>query len=281
MFKNFFSYAFFLLTPLILPGADSSGNLILSVDAKCQNICTGPDGPVGPIGPTGPTGSQGSVGPDGNIGPQGPIGPTGSQGIVGPEGDVGPLGPTGPTGAQGPVGPDGNIGPAGATGATGLTGPTGPTGLTGPTGATGRTGATGATGLTSAVGYFANPVIQIVNGGDTVDLTSLLATTGGFSLDGTSVLIPATGDYLIQYEILTTSNTASVVLVGSLSGVFESSAYGVIGLDTYITGMALLPLIGGETLSIVSNLIGAFTTAQSPLVDIPTSPVTLTIVRMQ
>lgn len=281
MFKNFFSYAFFLLTPLILPGADSSGNLVPSVDAKCQNICTGPDGPVGPTGPTGPTGSQGSFGPDGNIGPQGPTGPTGTQGIVGPEGAVGPLGSTGPTGAQGPVGPDGNIGPAGATGATGLTGATGPTGLTGPTGATGGTGATGATGLTSAFGYFANPGIQAVAISGTVDLTEMLKGSGGFALSNNGVLIPATGDYLVQYEILTATANVSVVLVGSLSGVFQSSVYGLVGVDTNLTGMALLSLIGGETLTIVNNLTGAFNTSQSTGAIFPTSPVSLTIMRMQ
>jgi hypothetical protein len=163
-----------------------------------------------------------------------------------------------------------------------LTGATGPTGLTGTTGATGQTGATGATGQTSAFGSFANPAIQLVNPGDTIDLTSMLTGSGGFALSGTGILIPVTGDYLVQYEILTSSNTASAVLVGSLSGVFQSSVYGLIGADTNITGMALLPLIGGETLSIVNNLaVGVFSTSPATSVDVPTSPVTLTIMLMQ
>lgn len=283
MLKNIFSYAFFLLaTPLILPGADSSGNLVLSVDAKCQDICTGPEGPVGPIGPTGPTGSQGPFGPEGDVGPLGPTGPTGAQGIVGPDGNVGPLGPTGPTGAQGPVGPDGNVGPAGATGATGLTGPTGPTGLTGATGSTGPTGPTGPTGITSAFGSFLNPAPQLVGVGDSIDLTVMAEGFGGFQLSGTSILIPATGKYLVQYEILVDDTGASVLLVGSLSGAFQSSVYGVAGGESLIIGTAVLSLIGGETLSIVNNTsVGAYSTTQSPSAIIPTIPVALTILRLQ
>ena len=283
MLKNIFSYAFFLLaTPLILPGVGFSENLVLSVDAKCHDICTGPEGPVGPIGPTGPTGPQGPVGPDGNIGPQGPTGPTGAQGIVGPDGNVGPIGLTGPTGAQGPVGPDGNIGPAGATGATGLTGATGPTGFTGATGSTGPTGATGATGLTSAFGAFINPSPQAVAVGDPIDLTVMTEGFGGFQLSGTGILIPTTGQYLVQYEILVDDTGASVLLVGSLSGGFPSSVYGVAGSDSLIIGTAILSLIGGETLSIFNNTtVGTYNTAQTPLTIIPTIPVALTILRLQ
>ena len=281
MFKKIFPSALLVLTQAMILGADPGENQKFAIDGKCKDICTGPEGPIGPIGVTGPTGPQGPFGPEGDVGPQGPTGPTGSQGGFGPDGSVGPIGPTGPTGAQGPFGPDGNVGAAGATGPTGITGPTGPIGPTGATGATGQTGATGATGITTAFGYFINPQVQLVAGSGVIELRSMLESFGGFELSETGVLIPSSGEYLIQYQILTDNDNTSVYIEGTISGILPASVYGLVDGETYITGRAILNLVGGETISIVNNNAGPFNTALAPNTAFGTIPVALTITKIR
>lgn len=282
MLKNSFSYVFFVLAvPLVLLGAGPSGNLPLSIDAKCHDFCQGlqgpigPEGPVGPIGPTGPTGAQGDVGPQGPVGPLGPTGPTGSQGDVGPQGPVGPIGPTGATGAQGDTGRDGAEGPRGSTGATGPTGPTGPTGATGPT------GSIGASGAVLGYAYAVSSVTQAVSLGAQILLPQLVSQSGGFASFGSGVLIPADGLYQVIYQVTTDNGASSVTLVGSISGFITSTAFGNNGGGSRVNASAIVFLEGGEVVQLQNNTNGAFNTVQSPNTTLSTIPVELIILWLQ
>lgn len=283
MLRNVFSFTFCVIaTPFILLGADSFEKLPLGVDGKCQEVCQGPRGPIGPAGP------QGDVGPQGPVGPSGPIGPTGPQGDVGPQGAVGPIGSTGPTGPQGPVGPSGLDGPIGPTGPTGTAGPAGPDGASGargPTGATGVTGPTGSTGPTgtiAAYAYFTNHSVQAVAASGVINLTTMETEFGGFSLTGTGVTVPATGVYLIKYQVNCDSSVISVFIRGSITGNIGSTSFGNNGGNSIVTGSAIQLLAAGETLTLMNNnTVTAFNTNQSSNTAQGTIPVGLSIMRLQ
>ena len=283
MLKNIFSFTFCVIaTPLILFGADASEKLSLGFDAKCQEVCQGPRGPIGPTGP------QGDVGPQGPVGPLGPTGSTGTQGDVGPQGPVGPVGSTGPTGSQGPFGPDGLDGPLGPTGPTGTAGPAGPDGAigargpTGATGVTGPTGPTGPTGIISSYAYFTNHSIQAVAASGAIDLTTMEKEFGGFSLSGTGIAVPATGFYLIKYQVNTDNPDISVIINGSVSGNIAATSFGNNGGNTIVTGSAILQLNGGEILTLMNNnTVTSFNTRQSTNATQGTIPVGLSIMRLE
>ena len=186
----------------------------------CEKPKRGPPGPRGPNGATGATGAtgaagttDGATGATGATGPTGPSGATGETGATGPTGatgatgETGATGLTGPTGATGANGETGATGPTGATGATGVTGPTGPTGPTGATGVTGPTGPTGATGgvLGSFLSIYQTASQSVGNSANLGISWSTVSASNVFTFvpPATTITIPTTGTYRIQYGVST------------------------------------------------------------------------------
>ncbi|PFZ88953.1 collagen-like triple helix repeat-containing protein [Bacillus wiedmannii] len=103
---------------------------------------------------------------------------------------------TGPTGPVGPTGPAG-----------GPTGPTGVTGATGPTGAIGLTGATGPTGVCNCPSIMAEiqgTGLQIVANNTQQPISFTGGTevgNGTVAVNGTDIILPETGSYVICYTI--------------------------------------------------------------------------------
>ena len=243
--------AFALLNAASVSAAVDHSNIFSHV-ARCSEAGRGPVGKAGPVGPTGPTGSQGGFGIDGFVGPQGVTGPTGDPGISGAFGVAGEVGITGPTGEAGPQG------------FSGLFGATGPDGGGGVTGTSGVTGPAGLTGLYRGYASFYTTTSQNnISSGVVVALTTLMTQSGGFSLSGGGVLIPADGFYQIRYTV-SCADVASVVLIGTESGVINSSSTGTIRDDGNIFGGTIAFLQSGETVALRNNLTGPFSTLTPP-----------------
>lgn len=104
-------------------------------------------------------------------------------------------------------------------------GPTGPTGLTGPTGPTGATGLTGATGPTGPAGVINNAYggvynssvqflsFQAINNFVPLTLNTSLPSDDVISATNT-LTIQESGNYLIGYNVLVSSNRALDVAIG-------------------------------------------------------------------
>ena len=228
---------------------DSKIPNLISHEASCHNSeRRGLDGLLGPIGATGATGAQGGAGPQGNLGPRGETGPTGDVGPFGNQGSEGAIGASGPTGTQGVVG---FTGPLGYTGNTGRLGFTGYTGFTGGAGEAGQ--------ILGYAQYYSTAVLSNIASGSIVSLNVLTFQSGGFSLSGSSAVVPADGFYQIRYTV-SVSEVASVILVGNVTGVIDSSATGTIRTDGNIFGNVIVALRGGETVSIRNNGTGTFST---------------------
>jgi hypothetical protein len=178
------------------------------------------------------------------------------------------------------------MGIMGATGPTGATGPAGATGATGPSGIGGVTGPTGPTGPAGAVLGFAFLINQATQGGPiasgaVVNLTTIGDQSGGFSISGGGVVVPASGTYLIYYQIIADSGSASAVLSGSTSGAFPSTAFGNDLGNTLFGGSVIIDLVGGETLTIRNNGTGTFSTIMNSSTILSASPVEMSLLRLQ
>jgi hypothetical protein len=105
---------------------------------------------------------------------------------------------------------------------------------------------------------------------------------GGFSTAGLGARIPATGVYLIQFQVSASNGFISVLLNGTSSGNIATSAYGNNGGNLVITGSAIASLVGGEIITLRNNSTTVpFTTLQSVNATYATIPVGLIIMRLQ
>ncbi len=218
------------------PGAGATGATGVGVTGATGATGVGITGATGAtgVGITGATGATG-VGVTGATGATG-VGITGATGATG----VGVTGATGATGVgiTGATGATG-VGVTGATGATGVgvTGATGATGVgvTGATGATGVgvTGATGARGPTGIGSGSNNSVISLFSNSTNVfsPLQSIMTQIGIFNVVANtpvgspvnydpfsrSIILNATGYFLISYKVSVRSNTYSNFQIYSLT----------------------------------------------------------------
>lgn len=279
MIQKLVLYAIFSFVPLNLMHADPILEAIKGINAKCKDVCQGPQGPIGPEGPVGPEGAQGPAGPEGDVGPMGPAGPLGPQGPAGPQGNVGPQGPVGPLGPQGPAGPEGDVGPEGPVGPAGPTGAQGPAGTAGSTGATGATGATGSSLLLNGYAFYLASAGQLnIIAGNQVLLQVMEIQSGGFSLTGGGATVPATGTYQIYYQVTPDAGNVALILSGSTSGTIIPSSFGNDSSgNAMIAGSVITQLVAGETVSIINNSATTFNTTTTPAATLPTIPVQMTI----
>uniref|UniRef100_UPI00403B1E98 BclA C-terminal domain-containing protein n=1 Tax=Paenibacillus xylaniclasticus TaxID=588083 RepID=UPI00403B1E98 len=152
-----------------------------------------------------------------------------------------------------------------ATGATGATGVTGAIGATGATGATGETGATGPA-LTNVHAFAANTTgagISVLLGGTPIPLPNNQILSGGITVNvaNDTFTVPVAGDYLITYQVNTTTalalgtrliingavNTPSTRPVALAASSFNNVIITTLAANSTIT-LELFGLLGGATL---------------------------------
>lgn len=185
-------------------------------------------------------------------GPQGPVGPEGPTGPPGPEG------PPGPAGARGPIGPAGPVGPPGPQG---IQGPAGPVGM----------------------GIFAHAVNQVaqltIGATSPVNLPTIAAQFGDFGSNGSAVIIPITGTYLIYFRVLP-DGLASVFLNRN-SSLIPFSAYANNVAGGSVEGSVITTLSAGDAVQIVGNSLVPFSTVIPPGTLIMTIPAEMTLVLLR
>lgn len=151
-------------------------------------------------------------------------------------------GPPGPQGPRGPAGPTGSTGPAGSIGPTGPTGPTGPAGPAGP--------------AFNTFGSFYNPAEQVINTGTPVALTNTISANN-MALVGNSVVIPATGEYLINYGVNTTANAvAGNNIFIAINGVAVAGTEVALSLNSGVSSSVILSLTMGNVVTIMPTAVG-------------------------
>ncbi|PEL93329.1 collagen-like protein, partial [Bacillus cereus] len=166
----------------------------------------------------------------------------------------------------------GPTGPTGDTGATGVTGPTGDTGATGVTGPTGNTGATGVTGPTGAfpAGYvyqLATIADATVVGGADIPFSNNGPLSGISHIVGTTtVTVPTTGVYEIEFIINITSGIGSQLGIAVNGTVDSSTVYPVLVATGEISGQAQLSLNAGDVLTLRNNSAVPLTMSLAPAI---------------
>lgn len=215
----------------------SSLNDLSASSGSCKTPKQGPPGPRGPVGPTGP------IGPSG--GPPGPIGPTGPTGEMGPTGGMGPIGLPGPSGQQG------------FPGATGDTGPTGPTGM--PFGvAYAELYATGPIAISPSPTTSTGPFKLAVFSTAGIQFGSIADTVND------EIQVNIAGNYTVEFNVSLTGPSNNVwTFLAAVDGVPQNnikdsthtvvagSGAGAVGLPSSVSASGLLPLTGGNTVSVL------------------------------
>lgn len=248
--------------------------LVLTYSIGATGV-TGPTGATGVTGPTGGTGETGPTGGTGETGPTGATGETGPTGVTGETGSTGATGETGPTGVTGETGSTGATGETGPTGVTGETGPTGVTGETGPTGATGETGPTGETGETGATGAGLQSFGNVYELATVTDSTVIGGADVPFSNNGplsgvthtagsTTITVPNTGNYAIEYTVSLTAGIGSAIAIAVNGTVNPSTNISALVGVGELSGVTILSLTAGDSLTLRNNSGTAFTMNEDP-----------------
>jgi hypothetical protein len=179
-------------------------------------------------------------------------------------GATGATGSQGETGSSGTTGTQGETGSTGAVGAQGLQGIQGLQGLQGPQGIQGLTGATGPAGASAHIdyGYIYNITAQAV----AVDAPILFDSNGPLlgithGLGTSAVTIDNTGVYIITFSVSgAEANQFGIFINGtSIAQAIYSSGAGT----QQNTGMAILQLSAGDTLTVVNHSSAAAVNLES------------------
>lgn len=221
-------------------------------------------------------GSTGATGVTGNAGLQ-----SFAQGATGATGNTGQTGPVGFTGAQGTTGAQG----ATINGLTGNTGPNGFTGFTGATGARGQsiTGNTGTNLFTQAFAfYFSESDVSVAYSAQ-IPFSQTTVQDGGLSNLLGTITFAQTGVYEISYIVsnglsasggVPVNSSVQIQLASSFAALDKNSGTGFgsgVATDTVarqVSGITLVSLTAGSTLSLFSSSYGA-TTGTSLTLTVP------------
>jgi hypothetical protein len=142
------------------------------------------------------------------------------------------------------------------TGNTGLTGSTGATGtITGPIGVTGPTGAAGQSKATFLSAYTpAGATDMSINAFAAFPFTTISAQSNFTFSGGTTIIIPATGIYFINYGLIGQgeTNDASGIALSRNGSTILNSSVGYLTITTMPTGSLIQDFLFNDQLTLIN-----------------------------